>query len=121
MSIAALNYYVNEATSAINQIEAAKTTAAALTATAHALERVALTNVFSQINTLFAGEPTLQNHAIKGSDNPVLQILDSTGTEEYRINLPSRETLLSDYYTYLTGSGYNPSSAVDANAYYAQV
>jgi hypothetical protein len=121
MSKAALNYYLNEANQAINQLDSAQQGVAQLMTTAHALERVALTSVFLEIDSLMAEEPTLQNQKISGTDAPVLQVMDTTGLEEYRIFLPSRTQLLNSYYTYLSGSGYNPSSALEANAYLANI
>jgi hypothetical protein len=121
VSTAAYNYYLTEANSALNQLNSAQTGVATLTTTAVALERVALANVFSEIDSLLAGEPTLADKKITGSATPVLQVMDTAGLEEYRIFLPSRTALRNDYYTYLSGSGYNPSSAVEANAYLSTI
>ena len=117
----AYNYLLSETNNAIESIAASQQAAADLTTVGRALERTILTNVFSEVRALCADEPSLANMAFSISQTPILQILDTRGQEEYRIFLPTRGAVRDAYFTWLTGSGYSPTSAAEANAYYANV
>jgi hypothetical protein len=117
----AYNYLLSTTNSTIEQIASAQQAAADLTTVGRALERTVLTNVFSEVQALCANEPSLANMAFSISQTPILQILDTRGQEEYRIFLPTRGEVRDAYFTWLTGSGYSPTSVAEANAYYANV
>ena len=117
----AYNYLLSTTNSTIEQIASAQQAAADLTTVGRALERTVLTNVFSEVQALCANEPSLANMAFSISQTPILQILDTRGQEEYRIFLPTRGGVRDAYFTWLTGSGYSPTSVAEANAYYANV
>jgi hypothetical protein len=117
----AYNYFLSETNNTIGQIASAQQAAADLTTVGRALERTILTNVFSEVRELCASEPSLANMAFSISQTPILQILDTRGQEEYRIYLPTRGKVRDSYFTWLSGSGYNPSTVAEANAYYANI
>jgi hypothetical protein len=117
----AYNYLLSTTNNTIGQIASAQQSAADLTTVGRALERTILTNVFSEVRELCADEPSLANMAFSISQTPILQILDTRGQEEYRIFLPTRGAVRDSYFTWLTGSGYSPTSVAEANAYYANV
>ena len=117
----AYNYFLSETNNAIEQMASAQQAAADLTTVGRALERTILTNVFSEVQALCADEPSLANMAFSISQTPILQILDTRGQEEYRIFLPTRGQVRDAYFTWLTGSGYSPTSVAEANAYFANV
>ena len=115
----AYNYFLSETNATIEQIASSQQAAADLTTVGRALERTVLTNVFSEVRELCASEPSLANMAFSISQTPILQILDTRGQEEYRIFLPTRGKVRDAYFTWLTGSGYSPTTVAEANAYYA--
>ena len=120
-SVAVSNFLLLQTNNTIDLLDGARAELASQTSIAHAFERTILKDLMSEASALFASDPELATSAITINDAPILQILDTRGNEQFRVTLPSRKILQGDYFMYLTGSGYAPSSTVEANAYYENV
>jgi hypothetical protein len=117
----AYNYLLSEVNNTVSALEGCYAQLASLTAVSRAFERTITTDVLGEINKLAAAEPTLDDLNFLLSDTPVLHLTDTRGSETFRIFLPSTAAVRQEYFTFLSGSGYNPNNVVEAQGYYNHI